>query len=183
LPAFDDYEPVTLRTPILALEPLRASHAAEMFDHLSNPDHYTFIPQNPPTSLEVLRERYERLETRRSPNGEQLWLNWAIRLATGEAAGLIQATVYPDGRGAMAYELFQAFQGRGIATEAMRAVLDHLRAKARLARATALVDTRNVKSIRLLERLGFERKRFIKDADTFKGSTSDEFEYELRFTP
>lgn len=176
---FDDYEPVALRTPKLTLEPLRASHAAEMFEALSNPSHYTFIPQDPPASLEVLRQRYERLESRRSPNGRELWLNWAVRLETGEAAGLIQATCYPDGRAAIAYELFLAFQGRGIATYAVRTMLKHLHEDLPLTKASALVDTRNMKSIGLLERLGFVRTRFIKDAAFFKGATSDEYAYEL----
>ena len=176
---FDDYEPATLRTPLLALEPLRVAHADEMFANLSNPDHYKFIPQNPPASLQIVRERFGRLENCRSPNGEQLWLNWAIRLATGEAAGLIQATVLQERRAIIAYELFAPFQGRGLATEALRTALQHLTDKAGILIASALVDTRNMKSIRLLERLGFTRKRFIKDADTFKGSSSDEFEYEL----
>jgi len=176
---FEGYEPVTLQTPTLALEPLRAGHAAETFEALSNPSHYTYIPQNPPASLEILRQRYERLEGRRSPNRRELWLNWAIRVPTGEIAGLVQATGYPDGRALMAYELFEAFQGRGLAAQAVRTVLLDLRERARLTYATAQVDTRNAKSMALLERLGFTRKRFIKDADTFKGSTSDEYEYIL----
>lgn len=179
MPKFDDYEPAALRTPTFTLEPLKAAHAAEMFEPLSNPDHYTFIPQLPPASLQALRERYEHLETRRSPNGRQLWLNWAVRLRSGEAAGLIQATCYPDGRVAVAYELFAPFQGKGIATDALRTMLLHLRNDARLSKASALVDTRNQKSIALLERLGFVRTRFVKDAAFFKGATSNEYGYEL----
>ena len=179
---FDDYEPVALRTPTLTLEPIRGSHAAETFAYLCDPAHYTFIPQEPPKSLEVLRERYERLESGRSPNGCELWLNWAVRLHTGGVAGLVQATGYPDGRAAIAYEFFAPFRGRGVATEAIRATLLHLRDGPQLTKATALVDTRNGKSIRLLERLGFVRTRFIKDADFFKGATSDEYGYELDLT-
>jgi RimJ/RimL family protein N-acetyltransferase len=119
------------------------------------------------------------LETRRSPNGKQLWLNWAIRAKSGGAAGLVQATGFPEGRASIAYELFAAYQGRGIATEAVRAALEDLRDRAHLTVATALVDTRNEKSIALLERLGFVRTSFIKDADEFKGSTSDEYRYAL----
>jgi len=176
---FDDYAPVALRTPRLTLEPLQSAHAAETFEPLSNRDHYAFIPQDPPASLQVLRERYERLETRRSPNGHELWLNWAARLHSGTVAGVVQATCYRDGRVAIAYELFAPFQGKGVATEALRAMLLHLRDAAHMTTATALVDTRNAKSIALLERLGFARTRFIKEAAFFKGATSDEYGYEL----
>lgn len=176
---FNRYTPRRITQARLALEPLCAAHADEMFEPLSNPAHYTFIPQEPPASLKILRERYERLESRRSPNGRELWLNWAIRLATGEAAGLVQATGFPDGKASIAYELFAAFQGKGFATDAVRAALSHLRDDAGLIEARALADTRNVKSIALLERLGFLRTRMIKDADFFKGATSDEYEYRL----
>jgi len=43
--------------------------------------------------------------------------------------------------------------------------------------ARAYVDTRNKASIRLLERLGFERVDATKDADFFKGESSDEYVY------
>jgi RimJ/RimL family protein N-acetyltransferase len=43
----------------------------------------------------------------------------------------------------------------------------------------AQVDTRNQSSIRLLERLKFERIGHQKDADFFKDSLSDEYIYQL----
>ena len=58
-------------------------------------------------------------------------------------------------------------------------MLLHLCNEAGLTTASALVDTRNAKSIALLERLGFVRTRVIKDADFFKGASSDEYEYQL----
>ena len=177
MPAFDDYKIVTLATPTLTLEPLTGAHADEVFAPLCDPSMYEFIPQEPPKSLEALRERYRRLETRRSPDGEALWLNWIVRKNTS-AAGLVQATCTPNHRALIAYEIFAAFQRRGIAREAIPAMLVHLRQAAGMKRAAALVDTRNERSMRLLERLGFTRTRFIKDADKFKGSPSDEFEYE-----
>jgi len=177
LPGFDDYKIVALATPTLALEPLTAAHADELFVPLCDPAMYAFIPQDPPKSPDALRERYRRLESRRSTNGEELWLNWVVR-RNAAAAGLIQATGTKSHKALIAYEIFVPFQRRGIATEAVPAVLDHLRQAAGMNHATALVDTRNQRSIRLLERLGFKRTRFIKDADNFKGSSSDEYEYE-----
>lgn len=44
---------------------------------------------------------------------------------------------------------------------------------------TAEVDTRNLASIRLLERLGFRRGALREAADVLKGSTSDERSYHL----
>jgi hypothetical protein len=78
------------------LEPQTVAHAEEMFEVLSDPAIYEF-ENEPPESLEWLRERYRKLETRRSADGTQHWLNWVIRLPTSELAGYVQATVHPDG--------------------------------------------------------------------------------------
>ncbi len=43
----------------------------------------------------------------------------------------------------------------------------------------AYIDTRNMKSIRLVERLGFKKIGFEKDADFFNGSNSDEYIYAM----
>jgi RimJ/RimL family protein N-acetyltransferase len=176
LPHFDEYKIVPLATPNLTLEPLIAAHADELFAHLSDPAMYTYVPQDPPRSLDALRERYMRLETRRSPEGDQLWLNWLVRQSTA-AAGLMQATCSRDGKALIAYEIFVPFQQRGIAAQAVAAMLAHLQQAGVMEVAVALVDTRNERSIRLLEKLGFVRTKFLKDADRFKGSTSDEYEY------
>jgi hypothetical protein len=84
----------TLETAALTLEPQRAQHAAEMFAVLSDPAIYEYENQ-PPASLEALRRRYAALESRRSPDGREQWLNWVIRLPAGEPIGYVQATVYP----------------------------------------------------------------------------------------
>ena len=177
MPGFDDYKIVALATPTLTLEPLTAAHAEELWAPLSDPAIYEFIPQDPPESLDALRERYRRLETRRSANGEELWLNWVVRLRSAAAAGMIQATCIKAAKAFIAYEVFTPYQRHGIATEAVPAMLKHLRQSVGAETARALVDTRNTRSIRLVERLGFTRTKFIKDADAFKGSTSDEYEY------
>jgi ribosomal-protein-alanine N-acetyltransferase len=73
--------------------------------------------------------------------------------------------------------VFTPFQRQGFAAEAVEAVLAHLKKDAGVREARALLDTRNEASWRLMERLGFRRDRTIKDADQFKGASSDEYEY------
>lgn len=81
----------------------------------------------------------------------------------------------------IAYETFVPFQRRGIAATAVGAMLAHLKHEG-LKSARALVDTRNAASLALLERLQFRRLRLIRNADRFKGASSDEFEYERNLT-
>ena len=144
----------TVGTAALTLEPQAQQHAAEMFVVLSDPAIYEY-ENEPPASLEALRRRYAALESRCSPDGREQWLNWVIRLPTGEPIGYVQATVYPDRRAAIAYELGSAWWGRGLARQAVEAMVAELVAQHGARRLTAVLKQRNVRSLRLLERLGF----------------------------
>jgi len=174
--AFDHYRIERLSSPPLILEPLVERHAAILFSLLQDPALYEFVPEDAPKSLEQLQSRFRMLEGRRSPDGDELWLNWAV-LVDGEAAGLVQATCRLDRKLFVAYEVFDGFRRRGVAVGAVRLMLSHL-SKFHLADlALAYVDTRNAASIAVLARLGFSRVRRIEGADYFKNAVSDEFEY------
>ena len=169
---------VTLR---LVLEPLVAAHAAAIFGPLGDERLYRFIPQNPPPSLAQLRARYDRLSSRRSPDGTEAWLNWVMRLSeTGEYAGTLEATIFADRTAFIAYTVFVPHQRRGYATEGVARILEHLVADHGVVLMIAEVDTRNAPSRALLERLGFQRVAEHRSADHFKGAPSDEYRYELR---
>lgn len=173
-----DRTELTLPTPRLRLEPLQRRHGPLLFAALSDPSIYDYIPVDPPASLAQLEARFEQLEARHSPDGRELWLNWTIYFTSTQAyAGLVQATVRPEGEAMLAYELTGALRGQGIATEACAAVIAELAGHYGVTALLAYVDTRNISSIRLLERLGFSRVETILRADYFKGTWSDEFVY------
>jgi len=144
----------TLSTTRLVLEPQVAAHADELFAVLRDPKIYEF-GNEPPVSLEWLRERFLRLESRRSPDEREWWLNWVIRNSTGEAIGYVQATVLPDRRALIAYELGSAWWGQGYGREAVAAMLDELAAHFDVREAGALFRADNHRSRKLLDRLGF----------------------------
>lgn len=56
----------------LTLEPQAAAHAQEMLVVLGDPAIYQYEGE-PPPSLEWLRARYARLESRLSPKGHEQW--------------------------------------------------------------------------------------------------------------
>ncbi|WP_042339162.1 GNAT family N-acetyltransferase [Paraburkholderia ferrariae] len=178
------FESSILQTPRLRLEPLTENHAAKMFDGLRDPAAYRHIPEDPPRSLEELAARYRMLANRRSPEGEEAWLNWALIDCNGEPHGYLQATVQLASKEAwIAYFVFASSQRRGYAGEALYALLPALREAYGIQRIHAEIDTRNVASIRLVESLGFEFVEHVRNADEFKGSTSDEFHYSLAGSP
>jgi RimJ/RimL family protein N-acetyltransferase len=132
----------------------------------------------------VLETRYGQLESRKSPSGDEDWLNWAIRLKHGgRYVGTIQATVRVDRSSLLAYELSPDFWGRGLATEACSSVIESLFADYDVKEIVAEVDTRNAASCRLLERLSFRRVEMRAGVDFFKDSSSDEYTYKLSRSP
>lgn len=141
------------RAPI-TLEPQLAAHAQEMFAVLSDPAIYEY-ENDPPESVDALRQRYRRLESRGSPDGRELWLNWVVRLSDGPLVGFVQATVHADGVAGIAYVFASAYWGRGVASRAVAAMIDELQASHGVRELTAVLKRRNVRSLRLLQRLSF----------------------------
>lgn len=178
--AFDAALEAVLHTPRLRLEPQRAHHADGLYPLLLDARLYEHIPGEPPQSLDALRERLQRLSGRRSPDGNELWLNWVLcDVRDGSYVGRVQATVRTDVPAYLAYEVFPAHWRHGYATEGcirmMQWLLDELQAPGFVAE----VDSLNTASLRLLERLGFQRTQFRPAADQFKGRSSDEWTLRL----
>jgi RimJ/RimL family protein N-acetyltransferase len=176
-----DVTEAVLKTPRLWIEPLIPAHAIRLYELLQDERLYEFIPQDPPASPQALEDRYVALSSRRSPDGREAWLNWALRgRRSGDYAGVLEATAHENLTATLAYMIFAPYQRRGLAAEACSRLLAHLFEDYRVSAVAAEIDTRNVASIALVESLGFERVAFHKDADHFKGSSSDEYRYELR---
>ncbi|MFH9738967.1 GNAT family N-acetyltransferase [Streptomyces roseolus] len=139
----------------LELVPLEVGHAEEMAAVLNDPALHAFIG-GAPESLEELRARYVRWEAG-APEPETTWCNWVVRVQEdGRLVGTVQATVTGDGA-EVAWVVGTAWQGRGYASEAARALVGWLReqgvrsvaahvhpehaASAAVARAAGLVRT------------------------------------------
>jgi RimJ/RimL family protein N-acetyltransferase len=170
---------LSLFTARLALEPVRSEHAALLFTALQDPRLYTYIPDDPPASLEALQSRYRRWERRGSADGHEVWLNWAARLRTGaEWVGTFQATVIEQRTALLAYMIFSPYQRRGFAHEGCLQVIERLVKEYGVKVVAAEIDTRNASSIALVESLGFQLVATTHGADTFKGALSDEHRFE-----
>ncbi|GHC50975.1 GNAT family N-acetyltransferase [Streptomyces flavofungini] len=136
-----------LATARLTLEPLRVAHAEEMAAVLADPALHAFIG-GAPDDLATLRARYARMVAG-SPDPRVSWCNWVVRVtADGRPAGTVQATVGPDHASAdtasggpasgglaaeIAWVVGTPWQGRGIASEAARALVAWLRGRPEVA--------------------------------------------------
>jgi [ribosomal protein S5]-alanine N-acetyltransferase len=77
------------------------------------------------------------------------------------------------------YWLGEAHWGKGIATAAGRALLDHLKADARFVRLEAPVFEWNPSSMRVLEKLGFERMAVLRKSVSKDGQLIDSVLYSV----
>lgn len=119
-----------ISTARLVLVPLRVEHADEMAVVLSDPALHTFIGGSP-DDPRALRARYRRM-TAGSPDPAVSWCNWVLRSRDEEClVGTVQATVVPAAGGGelvaeIAWVVGTPWQGRGIAVEAARGLVDWL---------------------------------------------------------
>ncbi|MFK4148850.1 GNAT family N-acetyltransferase [Streptomyces sp. NPDC004065] len=118
-----------IETARLSLVPLAVEHADEMAEVLSDPALHRFTG-GVPLAAQALRARYARLVAG-SPDPSGTWWNWVIRLRAEDAlTGTVQATLGSGGRGPaaeVAWVVGTPWQGRGIASEAARALVAWLR--------------------------------------------------------
>ncbi|HEY2505458.1 MAG TPA: GNAT family N-acetyltransferase [Streptosporangiaceae bacterium] len=113
----------------LLLTPLAVEDADEMLNVLRGDSLYAFTGGTSPT-LGELRDRYQRQVTGQSPDGSEEWRNWIIREPDGTAVGYVQATLTGQGgRADIAWVVGLAWQGRGYAAAAARALVAWLQAR------------------------------------------------------
>jgi RimJ/RimL family protein N-acetyltransferase len=126
-----------------------------MFQVLSDPPLYKYITNSPPADVTTLVRQYEIWEGCRSPDGSELWLNWALRQkGNQQLIGHLQAGVLAD-HADVAWFLGGRWRHLGYATEAARAVVDLLvRLGVREIRAS--INPIHTASIKVAERLGLQ---------------------------
>ena len=71
------------------------------------------------------------------------------------------------------------YQGKGYATEALRAMVNHLFVGLKKHRIVASIDPRNTFSIRLIERLGFRKEAHFKESYFLRGEWVDDVIYAM----
>jgi RimJ/RimL family protein N-acetyltransferase len=131
------------------------AHAEELFPVLAEAALYQFLDEEPPESVAALRQKLARSESRKSPDGSEHWLNWVVRDGSRRVAGYVQATVAENLETNVAYVIGSAFWGRGVATEAVAQMLRIVATEFGVKRFIVVSERKNIKSIRLAERLGF----------------------------
>lgn len=142
-------EPVELVTDRLRLRALRADDATTLHEAMADPDNLTWWHERPCGSPDEARAALAAAVA----HGHR----WAVCLRGTDAAighlGFVDRPS-PGGRAGFGYFLDRAHWGRGYATEAARAVLDHAFDEIGIAAAELWIYEGNEPSVRVAEKLG-----------------------------
>ena len=110
------------------------------------------------------------------------WFQIAIELKeTGMLVGdcALKIEEHDERQAEIGSTLSRAYQGRGIASEAVSCVLEYAFVTLGLHRVIAITDCENAASVALLERLGLRREGHFRQNVWFKGKWGDEYLYAM----
>jgi RimJ/RimL family protein N-acetyltransferase len=148
----------------LQFSPLMASHAEAMFPILSDRQLYRFTGDEPPESQILLEARYRQLESRKSPDGSQSWLNWLVSLKENDTAiGYIQATVSAS-QAEIAWVVGTKWQGNGYASEAAVALVGWLGVSG-VTVVRACINPDHIASQRVASNAGLSKSSLLEDGE------------------
>jgi RimJ/RimL family protein N-acetyltransferase len=170
---------VLIATERLVLRRFRASDAETLAAYRSDPDVARYQSWAPPVPIEQARAIVASLE--RADPSRPGWFQYAIELTADRAhIGDVGVRLNDNRRQAeIGFTLARAYQGRGLGSEAVRAVLDHLFRVQGLHRVSAECDARNTASARLLERVGFTREGMLRQHTWINGEWTDDLLFGL----
>ena len=142
-----------LRTPRLWLTAFHHADAPAVYAYASDPEVARYVTWPPSESVA------ESAAFIRGAAGQPETHVWAVREGSGDAppAGAVEFSLDAPARGAVHYVLARSAWGRGLATEAVRAVLGWaFAAMPELAEVRTTVAVANGASRRVLEKCGFQ---------------------------
>ncbi|WP_239164830.1 GNAT family N-acetyltransferase [Actinoplanes palleronii] len=163
-----------MATERLILRRFRASDAVALAEYRSDPGVARYQSWDAPFPLNKA-DLAVRNFAESSPD-KPGWFQYAIELTAERVlVGDVAVRLHDNGRQAeIGFTLATAYQKRGLATEAVSAVLDRLFRLQGLHRVMGECDARNVASAALMERLGFTREGLLRQQTFIKGEWTDD---------
>jgi RimJ/RimL family protein N-acetyltransferase len=165
---------VLIATERLVLRRFRAADAETLAAYRSDPDVARYQSWTAPVPFEQARAVVASLE--KGDPSLPGWFQYAVEHTADRAhIGDVGVDLAENRRQAeIGFTLAPAYQGKGFAGEAVRAVLDHLFRVRGLHKVSAECDARNTASARLLERVGFTREGRLRSHTWIKGEWTDD---------
>jgi len=162
-------------TERLALRDLEVSDTQRIFEYRSRPEVSCFQSWGAQSADGI--QLYLRDLSKTEPGRPGSWYQIGIILrSSGELIGDcgFQVLETEPRQADVGIALAPEFQGRGYATETLRALLDYLLVALGKDRVFGSVDPRNVRSMRLLQRVGMRKEAHRVKSLWFKGEWVDD---------
>ena len=162
-------------TERLALRDLEVSDTQRIFEYRSRPEVSRFQSWGTQSADGI--QLYLRDLSKTEPGRPGSWYQIGIILrSSGELIGDcgFQVLETEPRKADVGIALAPEFQGRGYATETLRALLDYLLVALGKDRVFGSVDPRNVRSMRLLQRVGMRKEAHRVKSLWFKGEWVDD---------
>jgi len=170
-----------IKTQRLFIAPLTEFDCNDVHYKNSFPEVAAFNTIGIPKNLKVTEDFLQPLfKPQQVENGQQL--GWSIRLLKdntfiGELGMRVSTPKF--NKGEIHYSLIPEFCNKGYATDAVQAILKHGFETLNLHRIEAGVTSQNLKSIKLLEKVGMTREGMHRKILLIRGQWIDNFSYAI----
>ena len=168
-----------LTTMRLSLRRVKDTDDKDMFEYTSNPEVARFLSWEPHSVISETQQYIARLIENYNQNN---CYAWAIEISELEKfIGIVRIfdVSFANRRGELSYILNPAFQGKGLAAEAIKAVIDFCLIELRLNRIQAKCTPDNYPSERVIQKLGMRYEGTLKEFWINKGILTDAKIYAL----
>ncbi len=166
-----------LRTERLILRRYRSEDADDLYRYLgTDPAMYEYSGWNPYATLELARETVRGFID--SYDDEHVY-SWVMDI-DDVIVGTIGAYDYEDDHIETGFSVVKGWQGRGLATEALKKVLQYLTENEGIPRVTAWCAAENTGSQKVLERAGMKLVCTEKDGLAVEDRVYDKLTYEYQ---
>lgn len=159
-----------IETDRLVLRNFRATDGADLFAYLHAPRASCFLS----LKTETLAAATEEAQTR---SGSDEHIAVCLR-TTGQVIGDLFAVPEPPDTYAVGWHFNADFGGAGYASEAVRALFDHLFREKHARRLYAYVEVDNLASARLCDRMGMRREGVFREFISFTSDAQGQPVYE-----
>lgn len=167
-----------VRTDRLVLRPPVEADADAVLDYLNDPEVAEMQDWDLPQTADMVLQNIRASAAFGGPTPGE-WVNLTIE-ADGQCIGHVACHL--DATSAVAevgYTLARAQWGKGYASEALGALIDHLMATTPVHRFVASLDPRNVRSMRVLEGAGFTMESLSRESYPMRGGWEDDLRYAM----
>ncbi|GGA60072.1 GNAT family N-acetyltransferase [Ornithinibacillus halotolerans] len=168
-----------LETNRLILRKIEQDDAHDIFEYLSDKEvmkHYGTEP------FQTVDEAYKTISKYEAVFAEKRGIRWGITLK--EEDKVIGSCFFYDMnwdhyRTDLGYILNKDYWKRGIAQEAVKAIIQYGIENLNINRFQSVIDPPNVPSQKVVERLGFQREGLLRSYEYFSGKFDDLYMYSL----